>query len=72
MIKSAQIRGFSEGYLLGLSIDSQGRIWKIKYIEREEITPEIEKYTDGVIKELGWFKNVKKTSLNIREHPEEK
>ncbi|MEZ4963519.1 MAG: hypothetical protein R2830_27095, partial [Saprospiraceae bacterium] len=69
MIKSAQLRNYEEEHLLGISIDNQGEFWKVKYIPSREVTSEIEKYTDGIVEELGWFKNQKNTSIKTEEYP---
>lgn len=70
MIKSSQLRNYKEEHLLGLSINNQGSIYKIKYINPIEITQEIEDYTESVVKDLGWFKNMKKKSFKVQEFPE--
>jgi len=71
MIKSAQLRNYGEEHLLGLSINSQGNIWKILYLNLNQITPEAEKYTEDIIKHFGWFKEVKKKLVKVQEYPDE-
>ncbi|GAB5550499.1 MAG: hypothetical protein Sapg2KO_00900 [Saprospiraceae bacterium] len=71
MVKFSMTENHSNEHLLGLGINENGGMSKVGYINSRMITKEIEKTTEQIIKELGWFKNVKKKTDSIEEYPEE-